>query len=711
MLFSDICLFAMNRPTNTNIPVTLSNNNLNAKRPLVESTYMPISFSPCSPSTSSSSSSTNSNTNKQPIQASNLNTSSSSTSSTSNQIESITIFNDLNLKLSIITQALKNNELVLNCVQFVNLIDLYFEDDLTTNNTECNKTKTNNESNNFLYDSKHCDTSASSNSDLKLSTETTSMTTTCFPCIVCSNRFSFEQTFHLHLERRSILIRFYCIKCQAYKSFYNKCKLLYHVYSHKMYLFEPIYKSIKIESITMDRLNLSKERNIDFTCCINISFTNELDELFSDTASAPFLADLNESLIMTRSNRVQLNDNENIKMFLKRLIQNNFLLFRCSICDALFFDLKELKIHYYKSQQHELENLNSITNNGSTNNPITTQVINNTNQTNRRYIYKNLKQKYISSFSKQTFNFLTENNLISNNDYLIKTFVNALNDISAKKLQFSTRCSTLANMNLISNIYQFYMPANNLSGANNRQLICPECGITFDSKTQQENFRLHLVYECLFTSKYDCGQIKCSAHKCNYIAQSVNDFVAHWSKIHIKNEHQCDLCDKKGIKYVFENQASNIQTDSNNKNTPIMKTIMNHQDQDCVDSQTNTPETNIYNEPILSSSTISEINKHFFEKHRNLQVSLKLVYRCSCKTSTNLNENQMNNATSSFECEHITWKGCHKHIISLIARTLASISCLICNTSVPNNEYQAHLKTMHNLEKICMCPICGILNE
>jgi len=203
-----------------------------------------------------------------------------------------------------------------------------------------------------------------------------------------------------------------------------------------MYLFEPIYKSIKIESITMDRLNLSKERNIDFTCCINISFTNELDELFSDTASAPFLADLNESLIMTRSNRVQLNDNENIKMFLKRLIQNNFLLFRCSICDALFFDLKELKIHYYKSQQHELEHLNSITNNGSTNNPITTQVINNTNQTNRRYIYKNLKQKYISSFSKQMFNFLTENNLISNNDYLIKTFVNALNDITAKNYNF-----------------------------------------------------------------------------------------------------------------------------------------------------------------------------------------------------------------------------------------------------------------------------------
>ena len=132
----------MNRPTNTNIPVTLSNNNL-TKRPLVESTYMPISFSPCSPSTSSSSSSTNSNTNKQPIQLSNLNTSSSSTSSTSNQIESITIFNDLNLKLSIIMQALKNNELVLNCVQFVNLIDLYFEDDLTTTNTEYNKMKTN----------------------------------------------------------------------------------------------------------------------------------------------------------------------------------------------------------------------------------------------------------------------------------------------------------------------------------------------------------------------------------------------------------------------------------------------------------------------------------------------------------------------------------------------------------------------------------------
>ena len=480
-----------------------------------------------------------------------------------------------------------------------------------------------------------------------------------------------------------------------------------------MFIFEPIYKSIKIETITLERLNLSKERNIDFSACISFNGSNEIDEMLNVTTT-PLMLDLADSVFTNRSNRIQQNDNDHMKMFLKRLVQNKFLLFRCSICDALFFDLKELKLHYYKSQQHELDHLNVI--NANNNN-------NNSNQLNRRYIFKNLKQRYTNSFNKNNFNFLNEN---TNKETLTsdKTtlFVNILNDLSLKKLQFSTRCSTLANMNLISSNYQFYLNVNPsliyINTKNNRPLICPECGISFDAKTQFEKFRLHLIYECLFTSKYDCGQIKCSAFNCHYLAESANDFVAHWSKFHIKNEHQCDICDKKGLQFIFENETSSNSNHVDNiesntiKNSQIFKNIIaNEEDMDNDSNASN--DCNVVNEPILSPNTISEINKHFFDKHRNLQVTLKLVYRCSCKTSTNLNDDmseQINGAKNT-DCVHTTWKNCHKHIISLIAKTLASLNCLMCNKLVSNNEYQNHLKTVHNLDKICICPFCGVLKE
>lgn len=53
-----------------------------------------------------------------------------------------------------------------------------------------------------------------------------------------------------------------------------------------------------------------------------------------------------------------------------------------------------------------------------------------------------------------------------------------------------------------------------------------------------------------------------------------------------------------------------------------------------------------------------------------------------------------------------------KHaIISLIAKTLASLNCLICNKLIPNNEYQTHLRANHSLDRICVCPICGFLKD
>ena len=81
------------------------------------------------------------------------------------------------------------------------------------------------------------------------------------------------------------------------------------------------------------------------------------------------------------------------------------------------------------------------------------------------------------------------------------------------------------------------------------------------------------------------------------------------------------------------------------------------------------------------------------------------------KSDSNEMDIDTNGTAKDTECEHTTWKGCHKHIINLIARTLASLNCLICNKLLPNHEYQYHLKTVHSLEKICVCPLCGVLKE
>ena len=43
----------------------------------------------------------------------------------------------------------------------------------------------------------------------------------------------------------------------------------------------------------------------------------------------------------------------------------------------------------------------------------------------------------------------------------------------------------------------------------------------------------------------------------------------------------------------------------------------------------------------LSSATLSQMNKHYFEKHRNQPISVKPIYKCSCKTLPNLAEQSL----------------------------------------------------------------------
>ena len=224
-------------------------------------------------------------------------------------------------------------------------------------------------------------------------------------------------------------------------------------------------------------------------------------------------------------------------------------MFKCVICGALFFDLKDLKHHFFKSQQIELDRLNLENSNKSS-------------SLNRRIIFKQLKQKYVNAFNKKTFKW------INDQEPNLKEFVDLLNKFSFKKLQFSTRCSTIASINLINSNFQFFRPKRRIpKRIQSSELVCPECGLSFSSRTQSEKFRLHLLYECMFTMKYDCGQIKCPS--CSVINDSVNEFVQHWSKTHVKIKHECKLCDEMGERFIFNEETNSVTNTRSSPNSDI----------------------------------------------------------------------------------------------------------------------------------------------
>jgi len=154
---------------------------------------------------------------------------------------------DLDKKLDVITSILNNEQVVLNSIQLINLIDIYYADEANhANDTQ---------------DRKMGHSSNDSIAQLHL-------LSSFFPCIACSMSFEFDQTFHLHMNRRCVYIRLFCMKCNMFKTYFNKCKLLYHIYSHKANLFEPLYKSVKLEALPYEKLSLNKERPIDFNAII-----------------------------------------------------------------------------------------------------------------------------------------------------------------------------------------------------------------------------------------------------------------------------------------------------------------------------------------------------------------------------------------------------------------------------------------------------------
>lgn len=651
---------------------------------------------------------------------------------------------DMRKRLELTNKILENRTL-LNCMQIINFIDIYFDENemCKIKSGSPKVTSSLQQSHMHLMDDFENNSSSSgtessvtaaviptrsnsSSSDLPALSSKEGLLIPSFPCIVCATKFRFEQTFLLHLNRRSMMVRIFCLKCDAYKTFYNKCKLLYHVYSHKMNLFDAIYSSLKIEPIPVDKLFFSKEKSVDFDSlffsapgsAVPVPNQTEQTDVSGLAKTLQHHATTSSTSKVNTGFQIGVNDEVQIKIFLKRLLINKFMLYKCFICDAIFFDPKDLKQHYLKSQSLELNQLNSQQQQPkiildpldmvNTNKPV-------------RYTYKQLRTNYKESFDKAKFKFLTHGNALND------SFANLVNQFSFKKLQFSTRCSMLASMNLISNNFKLYpdtactsqQASSNINNNNIKKettkppyiLICPECGLTFDSVTEMDNFRLHLIHDCLFLSKYDSAQIKCPALRCNAVFDNLQDTVAHWSSKHLLRLHQCSLCEKEGVYFIFDEPSSSNSNGGgeplypNSNDSQLLRQLLDVNNDDSNQANPSKGDTQ------MSQELIREINKHHYEKHRDQKVLLKLIFKCQCKSETSSSPMVMddNGSFLSDECLFYEWKSCRKHIIGLLAKSINSLSCLICKELVEHEEYKEHLKQSHHIEKILVCPKCGPL--
>lgn len=500
-----------------------------------------------------------------------------------------------------------NDEIVYNCIQLMNLIESYFQ--------ESDDTKP------YKWDIDH---------HTNVENEDNERTTFhCFPCIACTSNFYYEQSLNQHLERRTIYIRLYCLKCEVYKTFFNKCKLYYHLYSHKNYLIEPIYKNLLIELIPIEKLNLNKQTfNLD--SCDILDLTHD--------------------------------DMLNIEQFQAQLKNNNYKLYKCLICDAVFFTLANLKHHYSHSKQIYLNSTNQLDlneNNDDTYNfngsTTTTTTINQTDDCIKRNLYfNNIETNY--------------------NNSLINVKNKLLNRFNYKNFKFASRCNLVTNLNLIYN--KFQLNSNDVFVAE-YDLICPECGLCFNN---MNIFRTHLISQCLYAIK--TFQIKCMHKNCNYIYRSKRLAIDHWTNKHIKSLKYCDLCHQNGHKVYF--MSNNLGVVNSNVVDDEMFVIEN-----------------------VDIDNDKQIERHFYDKHAdisqfNVKEYVKILYKCDC-CDAGIDSNTL----STFE----TWKSCRKHYVQKLNKYINYINCFICEKNFNFNRYYSHLLTTHKINNLIFCIQCGHIDE
>jgi hypothetical protein len=281
-------------------------------------------------------------------------------------------------------------------------------------------------------------------------------------------------------------------------------------------------------------------------------------------------------------------------------------------------------------------------------------------------------------------------------------------------------------------------------------LMCPQCGLSFESRTQWNQFKLHLLYECQVTINFDLGVFKCPVKSCAFYSELASDFSAHWLNKHVTKQHQCELCEINGFIYVFDEEkaksvapknggpATNGSDNATSNEIPssFLYNIINqpqqngHLGENGASAAMRSADT-----PVISTQLLADINKHYFEKHRNEHVRLKVSYRCSCQdlctesdflrdsfvsdANVEANKNESNGTGEAAgsampDCWFSDWKDCKKHVLSFVTHHYTNfIKCLFCRKSILAENYQMHMRYAHVNEKdsFFICPICGFVKK
>ena len=227
----------------------------------------------------------------------------------------------------------------------------------------------------------------------------------------------------------------------------------------------PIYSRLHIDLVPAEKLN--KERTlIDVT-----SLFNHLDRLivasFQETAASTSMSSsatatiANHAIVNNASPaspfinggaRFQVNDSDlaDIRHFLKSMLLNKFVVYRCSVCEAIFFSPEHLRHHMQQTLAYEM----SLGQQHHAAQQQTNKRSNNLSFNHNAYYRSQLKLlSHVADTSGPTAQCLKSNLKIKmSTEKLTRHFNQMINAFSFRRLQFSTRCFQLASLQLLTSI-------------------------------------------------------------------------------------------------------------------------------------------------------------------------------------------------------------------------------------------------------------------
>lgn len=338
-------------------------------------------------------------------------------------------------------------------------------------------------------------------------------------------RFVSKMTFQDHINRRAIMIKYFCRDCNQSLTFYNRCSFLLHCRSHFSLAEGKIdLRNIEIFNLpfgmmgflphpNVDKLYDVEEDQIDENCYINVQFygpdENEKGkEVVSLKPNDLLCCGTGENSDMIQLTLKQTSSNIPLCQFVtldhqKKLKQS------CSPtenCVRVKEEVPDADESSPTSQSPPVENLVQM--------PVISKIESLVNSNNPLYP----KCPECKQSQKCTMKMHFNGRNVPFDEKLKCTLC---------KYVASTTCSYAAHSRIHSNVSPF---------------ICPECGKKFESR---EYLMKHLDDVCFHLAKQ--VRIRCPGRKCGKLFASPVTFSAHFTN-HVKPWQQCSLC-----KESFEN--------------------------------------------------------------------------------------------------------------------------------------------------------------